>query len=94
MSNKEVQSDGYQERSSVGDLECPRHRTERLKGDSDRERQTGLEAVAGGAERDTSWLELTRKEGGSRKQWVDAVFMTFCSSGFAFCSKISFFNPS
>lgn len=51
----------------------------------------GLEAVAGAAERATSWPELTRKESGSSKQWADAVFMTFSSSGFAFCSKILFF---
>lgn len=50
--------------------------------------------MAGGAERDTSWPELTRKESGTSKQWVDAVFMTFSSSGFAFCSKILFFNPT
>lgn len=47
--------------------------------------------MAGGAERDTSWPELTRKESGSCKLGVDAVFMTFSSRGFAFCTKIFVF---
>lgn len=54
----------------------------------------GLKAVARGAERDTIWPELTRRESGSSKLWVDAVFVTFSSRGFEFCSKILFsFNP-
>lgn len=51
----------------------------------------GLEAVAGGAERDTSWPELTRKESGSGEPWADAVFMTFLQvvllSVLRFCSS-------
>ena len=50
-----------------------------------------LEAVAGGAEGDTSWPELMGKSGSS-KQWADAVSVTFSSSGFLpalrFCSPL------
>lgn len=48
----------------------------------------GLEAMTSGAAGDTSWPKLTKEESGSSELGVDAVSVTFSSSGFAFCCKI------
>lgn len=76
----------HQRKNNIVDLGPPRFKAEVQGGVSELDLQTGpgKQWQVELRERDIGWPELTRKECGSCKLGVDAVFMTFSSRGFAF----------
>lgn len=91
MNDKERESSALQGKSHVEDLQSSRHRFKGLRGDFDRELQTGPWSCGRWSWGRYQLAGADRKESGSSEQWADAVFMMFSSSGFLsalrFCSS-------